>query len=44
MGPQWLPSIIDYYETNDLVMISSPVAYFEEKNLLSGCKRLSFHT
>ncbi len=31
MGTKWLSSIVGYYENNDLVMISSPVNYFEEK-------------
>ncbi len=42
MGPQWLSSIVNYYETNDLVMISSPVAYFEEKNLFERMQTLEF--
>lgn len=42
MGLQWLSSIVDYYETNDLVMISSPVAYFEEKNLFERMQTLEF--
>jgi cellulose synthase/poly-beta-1,6-N-acetylglucosamine synthase-like glycosyltransferase len=42
MGPQWLSSIVNYYETGDLVMISSPVAYFEEKNLFERMQTLEF--
>ena len=42
MGPQWLSSIVNYYETNDLVMISSPVVYFEEKNLFERMQTLEF--
>jgi len=42
MGPQWLSSIVNYFETNDLVMISSPVAYFEEKNLFERMQTLEF--
>jgi len=42
MGPQWLSSIVSYYESNDLVMISSPVAYFEEKNLFQRMQTLEF--
>jgi cellulose synthase/poly-beta-1,6-N-acetylglucosamine synthase-like glycosyltransferase len=42
MGPQWLSSIVNYYETNDVVMISSPVAYFEEKSLFERMQTLEF--
>lgn len=42
MGPQWLSSIIDYYQSNNLVMISSPVTYFEEKNLFELMQTLEF--
>ncbi|WP_262886743.1 hypothetical protein [Mucilaginibacter humi] len=42
MGTKWLSSIVGYYEVNDVVMISSPVNFFEEKVCSSACKRLSF--
>jgi cellulose synthase/poly-beta-1,6-N-acetylglucosamine synthase-like glycosyltransferase len=42
MGPKWLSSIVGYYENNDLVMISSPVTYFEEKNLFENLQTLEF--
>ncbi len=42
MGPQWLSTIVSYYETDDLVMISSPVTYFEEKNLFENLQTLEF--
>jgi cellulose synthase/poly-beta-1,6-N-acetylglucosamine synthase-like glycosyltransferase len=42
MGPQWLSTIISHYETNDLVMISSPVAYFEEHSLFEYMQSLEF--
>jgi len=42
MGPQWLSSIVNYYETADLVMISSPVTYFEEKSLFERMQTLEF--
>ncbi|OCX51110.1 glycosyl transferase [Mucilaginibacter sp. PPCGB 2223] len=42
MGPQWLSSIVSYYESNDLVMVSSPVAYFDEKNLFERLQTLEF--
>lgn len=42
MGPQWLSCIINYHESNDLVMISSPVTYFEEKTLFEYMQTLEF--
>jgi cellulose synthase/poly-beta-1,6-N-acetylglucosamine synthase-like glycosyltransferase len=42
MGPQWLSSIVDYYQANDLVMISSPVTYFEEKSVFEYMQTLEF--
>jgi len=42
MGPQWLSSIINYYETRNPVMISSPVTYFEEKSLFENLQTLEF--
>ena len=42
MGPKWLSTIVDYYETNNPVMISSPVAYFEERSLFEYLQTLEF--
>jgi cellulose synthase/poly-beta-1,6-N-acetylglucosamine synthase-like glycosyltransferase len=42
MGPKWLSSIVTYYETENPVMISSPVAYFEEKSLFERLQSLEF--
>ena len=42
MGPKWLSSIINYYESGDLVMISSPVTYFEERSLFERLQTLEF--
>lgn len=42
MGTQWLSSVVDYYQSNDLVMISSPVTYFEEKSLFELMQTLEF--
>jgi len=42
MGPAWLSSIVGYYETNDLVMVSSPVTYFEERSLFELMQTLEF--
>ncbi|MFI5159197.1 MAG: glycosyltransferase [Sphingobacteriales bacterium] len=42
MGRQWLSSIVNYYETRNPVMISSPVTYFEEKSLFENLQTLEF--
>lgn len=42
MGPAWLSSIVSYYETNNLVMVSSPVTYFEERSLFELMQTLEF--
>lgn len=42
MGPKWLSTVVDCYETNGYKMISSPVAYFEEKNLFENLQALEF--
>jgi len=42
MGPKWLSSIVNYFETEKPVMISSPVAYFEEKSLFERLQTLEF--
>jgi cellulose synthase/poly-beta-1,6-N-acetylglucosamine synthase-like glycosyltransferase len=42
MGTKWLSSIVNYYETRNPVMISSPVTYFEEKSLFENLQTLEF--
>jgi cellulose synthase/poly-beta-1,6-N-acetylglucosamine synthase-like glycosyltransferase len=42
MGKQWLSSIVSYYESEGLVMISSPVTYFEERSLFERMQTLEF--
>lgn len=42
MGPRWLSTIVNYYETYGFKMISSPVAYFEETNFLEYAQSLEF--
>jgi len=42
MGSKWLSSIVNYYETTQPVMISSPVTYFEEKTLFERLQTLEF--
>lgn len=42
MGKSWLSSIVSYYETGDMVMISSPVTYFEERSLFERMQTLEF--
>jgi cellulose synthase/poly-beta-1,6-N-acetylglucosamine synthase-like glycosyltransferase len=42
MGSKWLSSVVAYYETHNLVMISSPVTYFEERSLFERLQTLEF--
>ena len=42
MGSGWLSAIAGYFEANDLLMISSPVTYFEERNLFERLQTLEF--
>ncbi|MFD0795188.1 glycosyltransferase [Mucilaginibacter litoreus] len=42
MGTKWLSSIVGFYESRNLVMISSPVTYFEERTLFERLQTLEF--
>lgn len=42
MGSKWLSSIVGYFEANNLLMISSPVTYFEERSLFERLQTLEF--
>ena len=42
MGTHWLSTIVNYYEKQDYRMISSPVAYFEEKSFFERLQSLEF--
>lgn len=42
MGTNWLATIVNYYETTGFKMISSPVAYFEEKSFFEELQSLEF--
>ncbi|MBC8985651.1 glycosyltransferase [Pedobacter sp. N36a] len=42
MGKDWLKTIISFYEEKDYKMISSPVAYFEEKTFFERAQALEF--
>lgn len=42
MGNKWLESIVGYYEQHNLVFISAPVTYFEEKSLFELLQTLEF--
>ncbi|MES2278570.1 MAG: glycosyltransferase [Bacteroidota bacterium] len=42
MGTKWLSTIVGYFEAGDLLMISSPVTYFEEKTLFERMQTLEF--
>lgn len=42
MGKNWLKTIVNYYETKGFKMISSPVAYFQEKTFFEYAQTLEF--
>ena len=42
MGSRWLSTVVSYYEEEQSVMISSPVAYFQEKTLFERLQTLEF--
>ncbi len=42
MGPQWLSTIVSLYESGDYKLISSPVAYFQERNSFEKAQSLEF--
>ncbi len=42
MGVHWLQSIVARFEETDVLMLSSPVAFFEEKNLFERMQTLEF--
>lgn len=42
MGPKWLSTVVNCYETKGYKMISSPVAYFEEKSFFERIQTLEF--
>lgn len=42
MGPDWLKTVVGFYEEKKYKMISSPVAYFEEKSFFERAQTLEF--
>jgi len=42
MAPHWLQSIVSRFEESDVLMLSSPVAFFEDKNLFERLQTLEF--
>ncbi len=42
MGPQWLATVVAYYEQHELYMVSSPVVYSDEKNAFEEAQTLEF--
>jgi len=42
MGPHWLATIVNLYEVKKYKMISSPVAYFQEKSFFERLQSLEF--
>ncbi|TDG37861.1 glycosyltransferase [Pedobacter changchengzhani] len=42
MGVNWISTVVNFYQNNHYKMISSPVFYFEEKNLFERLQSLEF--
>lgn len=42
MGPSWLSTMVNYYETENPLMIAAPVAYFEERSFFELLQTLEF--
>ena len=42
MGPHWLASVVSRFEESNVLMLSSPVAFFEDKNLFERLQALEF--
>lgn len=42
MHNKWLRTIVSYYESNQFKLISSPVVFFEEKNIFERLQTLEF--
>lgn len=42
MGKNWLATVVSFYEQNGFKMISSPVAYFQEKSIFERLQSLEF--
>lgn len=42
MGPNWLKTIVSFYEEKRYKMISSPVTYYEEKSFFERAQTLEF--
>lgn len=42
MGPDWLKTVVQFYEKGDFKLISSPVAYFREKTFFEELQTLEF--
>lgn len=42
MGPHWLEAVVNRFETSDVLMLSSPVTFFEDKNLFESLQTLEF--
>ncbi|AYL98237.1 glycosyltransferase family 2 protein [Mucilaginibacter celer] len=42
MGKSWISTVVGFYEQNNLVMISSPVTYFQEQSVFERMQTLDF--
>jgi len=41
-GPEWISTIVDYYETHDVKLITGPVIFHQDKNLIQKFQNLDF--
>lgn len=42
MSAKWLSTIVDFYESGDYKLISSPVSYFQERNIFEKIQSIEF--
>ncbi|RZK50022.1 MAG: glycosyltransferase [Pedobacter sp.] len=42
MGPNWLRTLVNFYEEKGWTMLSAPVAYFRESSFFERCQSLEF--
>ncbi len=42
MGPHWLEAVVGRFEESNVLMLSSPVAFFEDQNLFERLQTLEF--
>lgn len=42
MGPNWIPSIVEFYNANNFQLISAPVSYYNEKSWFEKVQSVEF--